>query len=65
MLRVKTDEERGKYEKSIGVTRSMTLSNLQIGLPRVFQAVTVSLTCGPKGSSLFTTVRRGLRRRTM
>ncbi|KAF5768997.1 putative nitrate regulatory gene2 protein [Helianthus annuus] len=40
MLRVKTDEERGKYEKSIGVTRSMTLSNLQIGLPHVFQAVT-------------------------
>nr|GEY85561.1 nitrate regulatory gene2 protein-like [Tanacetum cinerariifolium] len=40
MLRAKTEEERGKFEKSIGVTRAMTLSNLQIGLPHVFQAVT-------------------------
>lgn len=39
-LRAKTEEERGKYEKSIRVTRAMTLSNLQIGLPHVFQAVT-------------------------
>ncbi|XP_071735311.1 protein ALTERED PHOSPHATE STARVATION RESPONSE 1-like isoform X1 [Rutidosis leptorrhynchoides] len=39
-LRAKTEEERGKFEKSIGVTRAMTLSNLQIGLPHVFQAVT-------------------------
>lgn len=40
ILRARTEEERGKYEKSIGVTRAMTLSNLQIGLPHVFQAVT-------------------------
>nr|XP_043631290.1 protein ALTERED PHOSPHATE STARVATION RESPONSE 1-like isoform X2 [Erigeron canadensis] len=40
MLRAKTEDERGKFEKSIGVTRAMTLSNLQIGLPHVFQAVT-------------------------
>ncbi|GKD41020.1 nitrate regulatory gene2 protein-like protein, partial [Tanacetum coccineum] len=40
MLRAKTEEERGKFEKSVGVTRAMTLSNLQIGLPHVFQAVT-------------------------
>ncbi|KAL7615434.1 protein ALTERED PHOSPHATE STARVATION RESPONSE 1 [Lactuca sativa] len=40
MLRAKTEEERGKFEKLIGVTRAMTLSNLQIGLPHVFQAVT-------------------------
>ncbi|KAJ9541029.1 hypothetical protein OSB04_027535 [Centaurea solstitialis] len=39
-LRAKTEEERGKFEKLIGVTRAMTLSNLQIGLPHVFQAVT-------------------------
>ncbi|KAF5798565.1 putative nitrate regulatory gene2 protein [Helianthus annuus] len=39
-LRAKTEEERGKYEKTIKVTRAMTLSNLQIGLPHVFQAVT-------------------------
>ncbi|KAI3704511.1 hypothetical protein L1987_74733 [Smallanthus sonchifolius] len=39
-LRAKTEEERGKYEKSIRVTRATTLSNLQIGLPHVFQAIT-------------------------
>ncbi|KAK9071451.1 hypothetical protein SSX86_010020 [Deinandra increscens subsp. villosa] len=39
-MRAKTEEERCKYEKSIRVTRAMTLSNLQIGLPHVFQAVT-------------------------
>ncbi|KAD5960801.1 hypothetical protein E3N88_12273 [Mikania micrantha] len=39
-LRAKTEEEGAKYEKSIRVTRAMTLSNLQIGLPHVFQAVT-------------------------
>ncbi|XP_076952635.1 protein ALTERED PHOSPHATE STARVATION RESPONSE 1-like [Bidens hawaiensis] len=40
LLRAKTEEERGKYEKTIKVTRAVTLSNLQIGLPHVFQAVT-------------------------
>ncbi|MFS7948530.1 hypothetical protein Hanom_Chr06g00561041 [Helianthus anomalus] len=39
-LKVKAEEEKGKYEKSIGVTRSTTLNNLQMGLPHVFQAVT-------------------------
>ncbi|GJW48314.1 nitrate regulatory gene2 protein-like protein [Tanacetum coccineum] len=39
-LRVKAEEEKGKYEKSVGVTRAMTLNNLQMGLPHVFQAVT-------------------------
>ncbi|KAI7745274.1 hypothetical protein M8C21_017336 [Ambrosia artemisiifolia] len=39
-LKVKAEEEKGKYEKCIGVTRSMTLTNLQMGLPHVFQAVT-------------------------
>ncbi|XP_076930221.1 protein ALTERED PHOSPHATE STARVATION RESPONSE 1-like [Bidens hawaiensis] len=39
-LRVRVEEEKGKYEKSIGVTRAMTLNNLQLGLPHVFQAVT-------------------------
>ncbi|KAL8199510.1 hypothetical protein R6Q57_013078 [Mikania cordata] len=39
-LRVKAEEEKGKYEKSIGVTRALTLNNLQMGLPHVFQAVT-------------------------
>lgn len=40
VLRAKAEEERGKYEKSIGITRSTTLNNLQMGLPHVFQAVT-------------------------
>nr|XP_043614650.1 protein ALTERED PHOSPHATE STARVATION RESPONSE 1-like [Erigeron canadensis] len=39
-LRARAEEEKAKYEKSIGVTRAMTLNNLQMGLPHVFQAVT-------------------------
>ncbi|RLM86155.1 formin-like protein 5 [Panicum miliaceum] len=39
-LRSRADEEKSKYEKSIGVTRAMTLNNLQTGLPNVFQAMT-------------------------
>lgn len=39
-LRAKVEEEKGKYEKCVGVTRAMTLNNLQMGLPHVFQAVT-------------------------
>ncbi|XP_071731249.1 protein ALTERED PHOSPHATE STARVATION RESPONSE 1-like [Rutidosis leptorrhynchoides] len=39
-LRLKAEEEKCKYDKSIGVTRAMTLNNLQMGLPHVFQAVT-------------------------
>jgi hypothetical protein len=39
-LRSRADEEKSKYEESIGVTRAMTLNNLQTGLPNVFQAMT-------------------------
>ncbi|CAL9074449.1 unnamed protein product [Musa textilis] len=39
-LKAKAEEERSKYEKSAGVTRAMTLNNLQTGLPHVFQAMT-------------------------
>ncbi|KAL3527230.1 hypothetical protein ACH5RR_011886 [Cinchona calisaya] len=39
-LRVRAEDEKAKYEKSVGVTRAMTLNNLQMGLPHVFQAVT-------------------------
>lgn len=39
-LRSRADEEKIKYEKSIGVTRAMTLNNLQTGFPNVFQAMT-------------------------
>ncbi|BAH94689.1 Os09g0538750 [Oryza sativa Japonica Group] len=39
-LRCRADEEKSKYEKSIGVTRAMTLNNLQTGFPNVFQAMT-------------------------
>lgn len=40
ILRAKSEDERAKYEKAVSVTRSMTLNNLQMGLPHVFQAVT-------------------------
>ncbi|CAK9156981.1 unnamed protein product [Ilex paraguariensis] len=40
ILRAKAEDEKAKYDKSISVTRSKTLNNLQIGLPHVFQAVT-------------------------
>ncbi|KAI3767856.1 hypothetical protein L2E82_18285 [Cichorium intybus] len=40
VLRAKAEEEKSKYEKSRGVTRAMTINNLQMGLPHVFQAVT-------------------------
>ncbi|XP_057965225.1 protein ALTERED PHOSPHATE STARVATION RESPONSE 1 [Malania oleifera] len=40
LLRAKAEEEKTKHEKSIGVTRAMTLNNLQMGFPHVFQAVT-------------------------
>ncbi|KAL3630120.1 hypothetical protein CASFOL_023104 [Castilleja foliolosa] len=39
-LRVKAADEKAKYEKSINVTRAMTMNNLQMGLPHVFQAMT-------------------------
>ncbi|KAL6498045.1 hypothetical protein OROGR_028442 [Orobanche gracilis] len=39
-LKEKAADEKSKYEKSISVTRAMTMSNLQMGLPHVFQAIT-------------------------
>ncbi|KAI3451410.1 hypothetical protein Pfo_008075 [Paulownia fortunei] len=39
-LRAKAEDEKAKYEKSISVTRAMTMNNLQMGLPHVFQAMT-------------------------
>lgn len=38
-LRGKAEEEKSKHEKSVGVTRAMTLNNLQMGFPHVFQAM--------------------------
>ncbi|PIN00931.1 hypothetical protein CDL12_26562 [Handroanthus impetiginosus] len=40
MLRSKAEDEKAKYEKAISVTRAMTMNNLQMGLPHVFQAMT-------------------------
>lgn len=40
ILRAKAEDEKAKHEKAVSVTRSMTLNNLQMGLPHVFQAVT-------------------------
>ncbi|KAG1359430.1 putative Nitrate regulatory gene2 protein [Cocos nucifera] len=39
-LKTKAEEEKSRYEKSVVVTRAMTLNNLQTGLPNVFQAKT-------------------------
>ncbi|KAG8373620.1 hypothetical protein BUALT_Bualt11G0043200 [Buddleja alternifolia] len=39
-LRAKAQDEKAKYEKSVSVTRAMTMNNLQMGLPHVFQAMT-------------------------
>ncbi|TYI54052.1 hypothetical protein E1A91_D11G048700v1 [Gossypium mustelinum] len=39
MLRAKAEEEKNKHEKSASVTRAMTLNNLQMGFPHVFQAM--------------------------
>ncbi|KAK9670639.1 hypothetical protein RND81_13G214600 [Saponaria officinalis] len=40
VLKAKAEEEKAKHEKAVGVTRAMTLNNLQTGLPHVFQAIT-------------------------
>ncbi|KAK8653093.1 hypothetical protein V6N13_127108 [Hibiscus sabdariffa] len=37
--RAKAEEEKNKHEKSVSVTRAMTLNNLQMGFPHVFQAM--------------------------
>lgn len=39
MLKGKAEEEKSKHEKSVSVTRAMTLNNLQMGFPHVFQAM--------------------------
>ncbi|KAK4368149.1 hypothetical protein RND71_011941 [Anisodus tanguticus] len=39
-IKTKAEDEKAKYDKAVSVTRAMTLSNLQMGLPHVFQAVT-------------------------
>ncbi|KAE8707764.1 flavanone 3-hydroxylase [Hibiscus syriacus] len=39
LLRAKAEEEKNKHEKSVSVTRAMTLNNLQMGFPHMFQAV--------------------------
>ncbi|BAT99961.1 protein ALTERED PHOSPHATE STARVATION RESPONSE 1 [Vigna umbellata] len=38
-LRAKAEEEKNKYEKAVSVTRAMTLNNLQMGCPHVFQGI--------------------------
>lgn len=38
-LRAKAEEEKNKYEKSVSITRAMTLNNLQMGCPHVFQGI--------------------------
>ncbi|PIA57375.1 hypothetical protein AQUCO_00600246v1 [Aquilegia coerulea] len=40
ILRAKAEEEKTKHEKLVSVTRSMTLNNLQMGFPHLFQALT-------------------------
>lgn len=40
MLKVKAEEEKAKHEKAVSITRAMTLNNMQMGLPHVFQAMT-------------------------
>ncbi|KAG2694173.1 hypothetical protein I3760_08G129200 [Carya illinoinensis] len=39
ILRAKAMEEKTKHEKLVSVTRAMTLNNLQMGFPHVFQAI--------------------------
>ncbi|CAN0918789.1 Protein ALTERED PHOSPHATE STARVATION RESPONSE 1 [Linum grandiflorum] len=39
ILRARAEEEKTKHEKSVSITRAMTLNNLQMGFPHVFQAI--------------------------
>ncbi|KZV16207.1 hypothetical protein F511_32238 [Dorcoceras hygrometricum] len=39
-LRSKAEDEKAKHEKSVSLTRAMTMNNLQMGLPHVFLAMT-------------------------
>ncbi|XP_057759892.1 protein ALTERED PHOSPHATE STARVATION RESPONSE 1 [Arachis stenosperma] len=38
-LRAKAEEEKTKHEKAVSVTRAMTLNNLQMSFPHVFQGI--------------------------
>lgn len=38
--RARAEDEKARYDKLVSLTRSMTLNNLQMGLPHVFQAIT-------------------------
>ncbi|KAI5438736.1 protein ALTERED PHOSPHATE STARVATION RESPONSE 1 [Lathyrus oleraceus] len=38
-MRAKAEEEKTKHEKAVSVTRAMTLNNLQMGCPQVFQGI--------------------------
>ncbi|KAL6220719.1 hypothetical protein ACLB2K_008475 [Fragaria x ananassa] len=38
-LRAKAEEEKSKHEKLVSVTRSMTINNLQMGFPHVFESM--------------------------
>ncbi|KAF8405412.1 hypothetical protein HHK36_010318 [Tetracentron sinense] len=40
ILKARAEEEKTKHEKLVTVTRAMTLNNLQMGFPHVFQAMT-------------------------
>ncbi|KAM1062581.1 hypothetical protein FF1_026881 [Malus domestica] len=39
VLRAKAEEEKSKHEKLVNVTRTVTISNLQMGFPHVFEAM--------------------------
>ncbi|KAL0907912.1 hypothetical protein M5K25_022366 [Dendrobium thyrsiflorum] len=53
-LKTKAEEEKTKYEKSSGITRAMTLNNLQTGFPNVFQAMTgFSSVCAQAFSAVY------------
>ncbi|CAL0331923.1 unnamed protein product [Lupinus luteus] len=38
-LKAKAEEEKNRYEKSVSITRVMTLNSLQMGCPHVFQGI--------------------------
>lgn len=38
-LKAKAEEEKTKHEKLVTITRAMTINNLQMGLPHVFEAM--------------------------
>ncbi|KAE9612937.1 hypothetical protein Lal_00027528 [Lupinus albus] len=41
ILKAKAEEEKSKYEKSVSITRAMTVNSLQMGFPHVFQGIVV------------------------